>query len=219
MRSQPIFRPSVLANHVFTASEVNHAKQKIFQANVFNTERAFTPSFVYPAVFSRTFNQLTYQSSWALSKTQATESVGITEALPNSVRGIVRTATLEIVGIVEGSLFSRGKYRFIGENIASSESIGRARDVARSIAESVAISQFDGRIRDLARTLTENLGITEANDRVRVLLRTLAFNIAMTESQMQRLAKYHILSASMGITETNLRVRSLVRILTHNIAM
>ena len=148
VRKDPTFQKTVFQNNLFNVNQENSARRKIFQRNVYQNN-AFSTEFVFPPVFqNKVFQQNAFQGSWALSDTVATESVGITEALPNSVRGIVRTATLEIVGIVEGSLFSRGKYRFIGENIASSESIGRARDVARSIAESVAISQFDGRIRD-----------------------------------------------------------------------
>ena len=63
MRSQPIFRPSVYATHVFTTVEVNVSKKRIFQPNVFNTLVAFTPTFNPPVVFNNEL-RLAMGGSW-----------------------------------------------------------------------------------------------------------------------------------------------------------
>ena len=154
MHSQPIFRPSVFANHVFTTTEVNVSKKRIFQPNVFNTNRAFTPAFYPPAVFSRAFNHIAFQSSWALAKTQATENVGITEPTSQTVMGKVRTVATAIVGITEGSAFMTGIYAVIADpNIIISEANNRSRDIARIIGEQINISQFSGRFRYVSRII------------------------------------------------------------------
>ena len=218
MRSQPIFRPSVFANHVFTTKEVNHAKKRVFQANVFNTQRAFTPHYVIPAVFSGTFNFNTFQSSWALKDT-TTENVAITPLTPNTVMGKVKTIVLEIINLAETNIRTRGRYGFANESVGVDELLSRVRAVARSIEEGLVVSHFTGSVRDVARTIAEGLAIDELISNGRVLARTLASSIEMAESQMQRLVKSHTLSSNIAISEANYRFRKLVRMLNHDIGI
>ena len=92
VRKDPTFQKTVFQNNLFNVNSENSARRKIFQRNVYQND-AFSIEFVYPPVFqNRVFQQNTFQGSWALSDTVTAESVGIVEAAPNSVRGIVRTA-------------------------------------------------------------------------------------------------------------------------------
>ena len=213
MRSQPIFRPSVFANHVFTTTEVNHAKKRVFQKNVFNTQRAFQESFVYPAVFSGSFNFNTFQSHWALSKAEA-EVESITHIPAIKIMGRVRTVITELLGLSETNNSPRGRYGYASTTMSISEVNSRARELARSLSNVISVTHFRGTARFIARTVAEELmSITEIvpyNFRARLL--SIAESISITELAIARfLTKSHDTLEKIGMLETNDRVRGLSR--------
>ena len=213
MRSQPIFRPSVFANHVFTTTEVNHAKKRVFQKNVFNTQRAFQESFVYPVVFSETFNFNTFQSQWALTKAEA-EVESITHLPSVRIMGRVRTVITELLGLSETNNSPRGRYGYASTTISISEVNSRARELARSLSNVISVTHFRGIARFIARTVAEELmSITEIipyNFRAR--LPSIAESISITELSIARfLTKSHDTLEKIGMLETNDRVRGLAR--------
>ena len=213
MRSQPIFRPSVFANHVFTTTEVNHAKQKVFQANVFNTQRAFTPVYVIPAVFSGTFNNLAFQSYWSLTKAEA-EVESITHLPSIKIMGRVRAVITELLGLSETNNSPRGRYGYASTTMSISEVNSRARELARSLSNVISVTHFRGTARFIARTVAEELmSITEIvpyNFRAR--LPSIAESISITELSIARfLTKSHDTLEKIGMLETNDRVRGLAR--------
>ena len=186
MRSQPIFRPSVFANHVFTTKEVNHAKKRVFQKNVFNTQRAFQESFVYPAVFSGTFNNLAFQSYWSLTKAEA-EVESITHLPSIKIMGRVRTVITELLGLSETNNSPRGRYGYASTTMSISEVNSRARELARSLSSVISVTHFRGTARFIARTVAEELmSITEIvpyNFRAR--LPSIAESISITELSIE----------------------------------
>ena len=213
MRSQPIFRPSVFANHVFTTTEVNHAKKRVFQKNVFNTQRAFQESFVYPAVFSGSFNFNTFQSHWALAKAEV-EVESITHLTAVKIMGRVRTIITELLGLSETNNSPRGRYGYASTTMSISEVNSRARDLARSLSSVISVTHFRGTARFIARTVAEELmSITEIvpyNFRARLL--SIAESISITELAIARfLTKSHDTLEKIGMLETNDRVRGLAR--------